>query len=261
MSEKNRILALIDGFNYYHALNNYQLEKNVCVKWLDYKKLIVSMLQEGDDEENLNLFYFSALATHRKDGAVNRHKVYISALEKTGVNIILGHFQPKEKPKCWHCQNNNLDCKPNTIYEEKRTDVNIAITLLEYAFEDRFDKCFLFSEDNDFVPAIEKVKEKYPHKKIILCPPPKFGSKKKRFYRINELKRDNKAHIYYLTFDKIQKNQFPDDFEGLINPWKIVIEEPVVDKLEVGELISPSSEDLSAEENELSSLEETSVEE
>lgn len=240
MLKKKKILALIDGFNYYHALNKYQSEKNVCVKWLNYKKLVTSMFKEEDDKENFNLIYFSALATHRKDGAVSRHQIYISALEKTGVKVILGHFQPKDKPKCWYCRKNNLECKPTINYEEKRTDVNIAITLLEYAYENKFDKCFLLSEDNDFVPAIEKVKEKFPLKKIIICPPPKFGSKKKRSYRINELKKANKAHIYYLTFNKIQNNQFPDNFEGLINPWQVKKEKLVVDKLETGEKVKIS---------------------
>ena len=44
------------------------------------------------------------------------------------------------------------------VNEEKRTDVNIAIQMLEDAYEDRCDKLILVSGDSDLVPAVIRVR-------------------------------------------------------------------------------------------------------
>ena len=44
--DKKRVLVLIDGFNYYHKLKEYQDRYQKCVKWLDYSSLANSWLTE-----------------------------------------------------------------------------------------------------------------------------------------------------------------------------------------------------------------------
>lgn len=58
---KNRVLVLIDGFNYYHKLKEYQTKYNKCVKWLNYKSLAESWLTEDDDKEGMQIFTFRRL--------------------------------------------------------------------------------------------------------------------------------------------------------------------------------------------------------
>jgi len=47
-------------------------------------------------------------------------------------------------------------------YEEKRTDVNIAIKILEDAFLWKYERAIIMSWDSDIVPAIESVKKNFP---------------------------------------------------------------------------------------------------
>ena len=49
--KKNRVLVLIDGYNYYHKLKEYQDKYNKCVKWLNYRSLVESWLTEEDDKD------------------------------------------------------------------------------------------------------------------------------------------------------------------------------------------------------------------
>lgn len=54
-----RILVLIDGFNFYHRLKDYQYRFKTCVKWLNYKSLMLSYFKDETDKENvydLNIF-------------------------------------------------------------------------------------------------------------------------------------------------------------------------------------------------------------
>ena len=57
-------------------------------------------------------------------------------------------------------------------HEEKMTDVNIATELLTDAFQDRFDVAVMVSGDSDLSPPIQKVRELFPTKKIIMAFPP-----------------------------------------------------------------------------------------
>jgi uncharacterized LabA/DUF88 family protein len=53
-----------------------------------------------------------------------------------------------------------------STWEEKRTDVNVAVTLFRLAHEDRFDTALLISGDTDLAPAVEMVRSTFPGKKV-----------------------------------------------------------------------------------------------
>ena len=225
---KNRVMVLIDGFNYYHKLKEYQQKFNKCVKWLDYRSLAESWLNDDDDKNNIQIYYFSALAKWRGAASVKRHKTYISALEKRGIVPVYGEFKEK---KIHRCKSNEkcsaCTCPPENKklirHEEKNSDVNLAITLIEKTLKDEYDKCFILSADNDFASAISKALTLNPNKKIIIQPPPlaQKNIPQKRAYAIDNLERCAKSNALLTNFYTIIKHQFPDNFEGLINPWKI----------------------------------------
>ena len=226
--EKNRILVLIDGFNYYHKLKEYQAKYGVCVKWLNYKSLIKSWLKEDDDFENIEIFYFSAFARWRGKDAVNRHKTYICALKKVDIQLVLGEFKVKRTNRCKNsekCSNcNHTPEKTKLIrHEEKNSDVNLAVKLIEYTLTDKYDKCFILSSDNDFASAIKRAKEINPNKTIIIQPPPiaKKGEVLKREYMVDNLENCCKTPALLTNFYTIRKHQFPDKFKGLHNPWLV----------------------------------------
>lgn len=115
---QERVISLIDGFNLYHAIANL---KDARLKWLDLRKLSQEFLHPVR-EELVRVMYFSTIASHRNQAAQTRQKAYLHALELHGVKPILGQFKQKERdcPKCF---------SHYIGYEEKETDVNIALVL------------------------------------------------------------------------------------------------------------------------------------
>lgn len=62
-------------------------------------------------------------------------------------------------------------------YEEKQTDVNIAINLVKDAFLKESDLLFLVSNDSDISPAIRVAKENNKKLKIVVISPPLIETK------------------------------------------------------------------------------------
>ncbi|MBQ6515805.1 NYN domain-containing protein [bacterium] len=212
-----RILVLIDGFNYYHKLANYQKYQNVCVKWLDYMSLLKSAVESSlkTDTYDMEVIFFSAIAKHRSLESQSRHRTYIKALKTSGIKVILGEFKEKSIYPCRDCKQKRPDEKI-IKHEEKHTDVNVAITLLEKAMTNNFDIAYLLSEDNDYVPVVKRVKELFPEKEIIICPPPQKN------YSVHSLvSASGETDFYRFRWKQIKHFQFPDEYEGLTNPWKI----------------------------------------
>jgi uncharacterized LabA/DUF88 family protein len=164
---EKQAVFLVDGFNLYHSLR--QLGK-ICgkqVKRLDIRELVnmsaskVRSVFPGERVAVKEIFYFSALATHLTTtdrDVVNRHCTYISALESTGVKVVLSKFKPKDVT-CPACR------KEFTRHEEKETDVALGLSLVE-SFARGADAVVLVSGDSDLMPAIRSARRLFPHKKI-----------------------------------------------------------------------------------------------
>jgi uncharacterized LabA/DUF88 family protein len=90
---------------------------------------------------------------------VRRHRIFIRAQEYEGVKVIYGEFKRKDK----FC---NLCRRTFTTFEEKQTDVNIALTLFRLAMEDKYDKAIVVSGDTDLAPSIREVRSVFPSKPI-----------------------------------------------------------------------------------------------
>ena len=148
-----RIAFFIDGFNLYHAIDDVQLDK---YKWLDLSKLASAFTSSKD--EITAVYYFTAYATWMPDKYA-RHRVYVRALESKNVKIVFGEFKQRDK-QCRQC---NQSYK---TFEEKKTDVNIAIKLFQGAVHDLYDTAVVVSGDSDLVPSVEAVKETFPHKTV-----------------------------------------------------------------------------------------------
>lgn len=61
------------------------------------------------------------------------------------------------------------------IPEEKRTDVNIALEILDDAHRGLVDEIVLVSGDSDLAPALQKVKRHFPGIRLILYVPAAFN--------------------------------------------------------------------------------------
>lgn len=160
-----RIASFVDGFNLYHALKDLGRPE---LKWLDLWKLSGRFAAQ-EFQELTRVYYFSAFATWLPD-SYRRHRQYVKALETCGVTPIMGRFKEKDQ-SCFSC-----GARWKT-HEEKETDVNLALFLLNEARKDTYDHAFIISNDSDLVPAVKMVRQEFPHKRIrILTPPGKRTS-------------------------------------------------------------------------------------
>ena len=179
------MVAYIDGFNLYHGLRDAGLGES---RWLDIHGVCASLLRSGEQLD---------LTSRVRDNPVKaaRQAVYIDALRATGgVEIDFGHFL-SSTARCFRCGN---VWRKN---EEKKTDVNVAVRLLEDAADDLFDTAMVVSGDSDLVPPVESVQRRFPHKRVVVAFPPRRRS--------SQLERaaSKALSIYPRT---IQANPLPD---------------------------------------------------
>lgn len=157
-----RVIVYIDGFNFYHAIASLGVSRN-HLKWIDLWRLSLRYAHKPD-QKLMGVKYFSAYATWLP-GPYSRHRRFVAAIKSTGVEFIEGHFKKKDR----YCKR----CKAFWVaHEEKETDVNIGIHLLNDAYKDIFDHAFVLTADSDISPAIRMVKENFPNKFIYILNPP-----------------------------------------------------------------------------------------
>lgn len=144
-----KVNVYIDGFNFYHALQNKIRDKNSKrikkYQRCNFKKLAEQFLKKG--EKLQKVYFFTAYAT-RDPETKKRHESYNEALRKSGVDVILGKFNKitrtyREKKNTLidikFLKDENINCKEECVvktmtyatFEEKETDVNIALKILE----------------------------------------------------------------------------------------------------------------------------------
>ncbi len=188
VQQQQRVIAYVDGFNLYFGLREAKLRSS---RWLDIPGVCKSLLRLHQELQFVR--YFTARVSHDK-GASERQSLYIDALQsRGGVKIDFGQFlrRPVRCPECGVTR-----FKP----EEKKTDVNIAVRMLEDAFEDRFDVAMLISGDSDLVPPVEYIKHRFKNKRVIVAEPPKRQS----------LQLSECAHASFRIWSsKIRANRLP----------------------------------------------------
>ena len=162
----DRVLYLVDGFNLYHSIRAAMLDDgdDAGHRWLDLPAFCRSTLSMfGAQRVHLErVVCFTALATHMdetKPDHTRRHRTYISALEAVGVEVVMSRFK-KKMPLCRHCG------RRSRHYEEKETDVALAVRLIAAFAKDECDAVALVTGDTDILPALRAVKLLYPERTV-----------------------------------------------------------------------------------------------
>jgi uncharacterized LabA/DUF88 family protein len=184
-----RVIAYVDGFNLYFGLRaRFGRE----FYWLDLQALALQLL--GRDQELVGVRYFTARV--RNDlPAGQRQDAYLQALSAhcPDLTIIEGRFQRKSRA-CFACQARWI------TYEEKESDVNLAVSMVEDAALALFDVALIISADSDLCPAIRAVRRVRPGSRAVAVFPPGRHS--------DELRRVADA-VYWLGRDKLSRAQLP----------------------------------------------------
>jgi len=85
----HRTIALIDGFNLYHAIASLHRPE---LKWVNLR--VLSGLFINTSTEQLDrVYYFTAYAEHVTATVLQAQKTYIKALEISAVHPVLGFFK------------------------------------------------------------------------------------------------------------------------------------------------------------------------
>ena len=167
----HNVIAYVDGFNLYFGLRSKNWRKYY---WLDLVGLVRSLLKT--DQNLVAVHYFTARirSSGNNEADMQRQADYLDALGHFPDLIMhYGHYLNKLR-KCRHCGAQWMD------YEEKMTDVNIAVQLLEDAFDDRFATALLLSADSDLTTPVKNVRDRFPQKRVIVAQPPGRNSEKLR---------------------------------------------------------------------------------
>ncbi len=156
-----RTYVYIDGFNFY-----YRAVKDTPYKWLDFNALFQHLLNRKN--QVISIKYFTALVSGKFDpDQPIRQKTYLRAIQKyiPQLSVYYGHFlsheifAPLAKP----------EGKKRFVRiiktEEKGSDVNLAIHVLNDAWLDLYDCAVIVSNDSDLAESLKLVKEQ--HNKVI----------------------------------------------------------------------------------------------
>jgi uncharacterized LabA/DUF88 family protein len=171
------VAVFVDGFNVYHFLDKTPGFKKY--KWLDYRRLAESYAPQ--DCFVASVYYFTAMVKHAPEKN-RRHNLFIRALRSRNIVTVKGKFKSVKRKFVIADKGSATKFKTRDgwvqgsirtgyTFEEKKTDVNIAVYLLSKAIDDEYDVAMIISGDTDIEPAIKAVKEKFPGKEIVIVVP------------------------------------------------------------------------------------------
>lgn len=155
-----RTVVYVDGFNFY-----YGAVRGTRYKWLDPVALFRKVL--GAQNSVVAVKYFTArVQPTSNDPDVNvRQDTYLRALQAHCplVELHYGHFLRHE------VRMEHVNPPPPSVNvwknEEKGSDVNLALHVLNDAWQDTYDCAVIVSNDSDLAESLRLVKTQ--HRKII----------------------------------------------------------------------------------------------
>jgi uncharacterized LabA/DUF88 family protein len=184
------VIAYIDGFNLYYGLRDTYRRRFL---WLDLESLCASLLLPS--QSLVAVKYFTAPVRGRPD-SLRRQQAYWNALEAhcKHITIQLGRFQQRR-----------LDCRACgavwTSYEEKETDVGIAVELIRDVAFDACDTAILVSADGDLCPAIREAYRMHSPTRVVVAFPPG---------RRSDDLREFADHAFTIGRGRLQRALLPD---------------------------------------------------
>ena len=197
-----KTIIYIDGFNFY-----YRAVKNTPYKWLNFKALFQKLL--SGQNKIISIKYFTALVSGKYDpNQPIRQKTYLRALETfiPETKIYYGHFLTNEVNATLVKSINGINVARIIKTEEKGSDVNLAVQLINDAWLDKYECAIIVSNDSDLAEALHLVKKYHPSKKIGLIMPGK-GHPSKELMRYADFIKRIRSGI-------LRSSQLPDPIPG-----------------------------------------------
>jgi uncharacterized LabA/DUF88 family protein len=159
------LIAYIDGFNLYHGIHE---ASGRALLWLDLVELVRRLRPRS---RLVRVKYFTAAVMDDPD-ALSRQEHYVKALTAQHpelVSVHWGRYQRKDA-RCRRCG------LITPRYEEKETDVSIAVSLLADAWSGALQDALLVTADSDLAPAVQLIRERAPDAFVAAAFPPRRSS-------------------------------------------------------------------------------------
>lgn len=190
----SRAAFYIDGFNFYHRLAEHaHATSTPSLKWMSYRQMAETILPRHESLEFVKVF--TAMATHLP-ASMARHRQLIKAWKHEGCTCVLGEF----KRKSTHCKKCSATFEK---FEEKQSDINIAIHLFNDARLSKMDIAYVVSCDSDLAPVLHLCRKEFPKLKLITVAPPGL--------HISRANRNACHGQLSLTFDHVKKCVMPNE--------------------------------------------------
>ena len=202
-----KVVFYFDGFNFYHGFKAYTLKNDDWKNyyWLDFGKFFSQFVYEDDNQKLHKVKYFTAPPKNvQKRSKQNALFSANAILNGDLFEVINGHYSDK-------FINCNATCKEEfMVPEEKCTDVNLALAMINDCIEGNVDIITLVTADSDQVSTIKYIKNKFPHIKIRVYFPPERKS--------NEIRQLMKTVVFLENHeDKFKKSKMLGTITGEIN--------------------------------------------
>ena len=194
MSEK--VNVYVDGFNLYFGA----LKTRPQFKWLDLRKF-AELLYPGKTISNI--YYFTA-EVHRQDESdlsPKRQNTYLKVLADSGVEIIKGHFNLREK-YLRLVGESGPEAKLAHVwqYEEKGSDVNLASYLLRDVYVSGLAHALVISGDSDLANALAFARSAGTHISLAIPDRNETGSAKLQ---------NSADYVQFVKASQLEDSQFP----------------------------------------------------
>lgn len=156
MTGSHRTTVYIDGFNLY-----YGSLKKTNYKWLNLELLFQTVLGTQNSITKIRYFTANVAPTSSNPNVHVRQQAYLDALKAHCplVEIHLGHYLRHKKTM------ENVNPPPAMVTgwnnEEKGSDVNLALHVLNDAWLDAYDCAVIVSNDSDLAESLNMVKHQH----------------------------------------------------------------------------------------------------
>ena len=146
MNEKQeRAFVFIDGGNFYFRLKDLasQIDSNLSLLSFDFRGFAENLVKP---HSLAGVRYYIGAVKQRR-GNDKSKKLYanqqrlIAKLQQQNIPVILG----------------SIIQHPDDSYHEKGVDVRLAVEMIRFARQDKYDVTYLLSSDTDLVAAVEEV--------------------------------------------------------------------------------------------------------
>lgn len=200
---ERRSIWYIDAFNVYYGFLRQGMQK--LGRWVDIQEY-AQLLRWQDDLQKI--YYFVSRVKGSNAESQERYLQALRVLPK--VESVFGTMVARPT----YVKLSNISEKPRLKYKrkvEKRTDVNIAVQIMDDVINDRCDNVVMVSADSDLISVVRWVREYFDNQKknkkiIVYVPVEQDGERWESSYGIRQFAHKSRV----LPTDLLEYTQLPE---------------------------------------------------